>query len=84
MTVFLTEGNRVFYVSILSLDCLVSGYTYGRFYYKQASMCHPCHKYYITVMVFVCSYIRTTLAHSCTTVWFGVIGTVWFGVIATV
>ena len=47
---------------IFSLVRLGNGYASGRLFYVQASMYHPRHTYYITVLVFVCSYVRTTLA----------------------
>ena len=62
LTVFITEGKRVFHVSILSLVRLVNGYASVRRSYGQASTYRPRHTYYITVLVFVCPYVRTTLS----------------------
>ena len=61
LTVFITKGKRVFHMSILSLVRLGNGYAYGRLSYKQASTYRPRHMYYVTVLVFVCPYVRTTL-----------------------
>ena len=62
LTVFLTEVKIVFHVSILSLVRSGNGYTSGCLSYVQASNYRPCHTYYVTVLVFVCPYVRTTLA----------------------
>ena len=62
LTVFLTEGKIVFHVSMLSLVCLVNGYTYGLYSYGQASKYLPFHTYYVTFLVFVCLCVCTTLA----------------------
>ena len=80
LTVFLTKGKRVFHMLILSLVFLGNGYVSGRISYVQASTYCLWHTYYITVLVFVCPYVRTTLAHPCRTVQFGVFSTVWIGV----
>ena len=37
---------------------------YGRLSYGQASTYRPCHTYYVTILIFVCPYVRTTLADS--------------------
>ena len=62
LTVFLTKGKRVFYVLILFLVCSGNGYRSERISYIQTSTCIPHNTYYITVVVFVCSYVCTTLA----------------------
>ena len=64
LTILITEGNRVFHVSILYLVSLGSIYVSGHISYGQASTYHPRHTYYITVVVFVCLYVRTTLAET--------------------
>ena len=61
LTVFLTEGKRVFHISILYLVRLGNGYASGRLSYGQASAYRPRHMHYVTVLVFVCPYVRTTL-----------------------
>ena len=33
----------------------------GPLSYRQDSTCHPFHMYYVAVVVFLCSYVRTTL-----------------------
>ena len=62
MTVFLTKGNRVFHMSILSLVCLGNGYTTGHMTYGQASTYCPRNTYYVTVLLFVYLYVHTPLA----------------------
>ena len=62
LTVFLNEGKRVFHVSILSLVRSGKGFTSGRISYGQASTYRPCPMYYVTVLMFVCLYVCTTLA----------------------
>ena len=62
LTVFLTKGKRVFHVSILSLVRLGNGFASGRVSYGQASTYRSCPTYYVTVLVFVCPYVHTTLA----------------------
>ena len=62
MNVFLTEGKRVFHMSILSLVFSGNGYAYGRLSYGQASTYCPCHTYCVAVLVFVRPYVRTALA----------------------
>ena len=62
LTEFLTKVKRVFHVLILSLVLLGSGYTSDRIYYGQASTYCPCHTHYFAILVFVCPYVRTTLA----------------------
>ena len=64
LTIFLTKGKRVFHVSILSLVRSGNGFVYGRLSYGQTSTYHPRSTYYVTVLVFVCPYICTTLAYS--------------------
>ena len=64
LTVFLTEGKRVFHVSILSLVRSGNGFTSGRLSYGKDSTYRPHPTYYVTVLVFVCPYVRTTLANS--------------------
>ena len=64
LVVFLAKGKRVFHVSILSLVCLGNCYASGRLYYGQASTYRPRHTYYVTVFVFLCPYVCTTLAQS--------------------
>ena len=61
LTVFLTEGKRVFYVSILSLVRSGNGFASGHLSYRQASTYRPRTTYYVTVLVFVCMYVWTTL-----------------------
>ena len=61
-----------------------NGYASGRIFYGHASTYRPRHTYYVTVLVFVCMYIRTALAHPCRTVRFCLIATVWTGMTATV
>ena len=68
LTVFLTEGKRVFRVSIFSLVCSGNGFASGRLHYGQASTYRPRPTYYITVLVFVCLFVCTALACS-TTIW---------------
>ena len=60
LTVFLTEGKRVFHMSILSLVRSGNGFSSGRLSYGQVSTYHPCPTYYVTVLVFVCMYVCTT------------------------
>ena len=36
-------------------------------------MGHPCHLVYVTVGRFMCSYVRTSSTHSCTTLWLSLI-----------
>ena len=84
LIVFLTKGKRVFHMSIFSLVRLGNGFTSGRISYGQAPTYRPRHTYYITVLVLVCPYVRTALAHLCRTVRFCLIATVWTGVNATV
>ena len=84
LTVFLTEGKRVFHVSILSLVRSGNGFASGLLSYGQDFTFHPCPTYYVTVLVFVCLYVCTTLAHPCRTVRFCLIATVWIVVTATV
>ena len=62
LTVFLIEGIRVFHVSILSLVRSGNGFTPGRISYGQASTYRPQHTYYVTVLVFVCTYERPIIA----------------------
>ena len=64
LTVFLTEGKRVFRLLILSLVRSGNVFVYGRLSYGQASTYRPHPTYYVTVLVFVCPYVRTTLANS--------------------
>ena len=59
LTVFLTKGKRVFRVLILSLVRSRNGYESGRLSYGQASNYRTRHRYYVTVLVFVCLYVRT-------------------------
>ena len=84
LTVFHTKSKRVFHVLILSLVRLGNGYASGCLSYGQASAYRLLHTYYVTVLVFVCLYVCTTLAHPCRTVRFCLIATVWTGVTATV
>ena len=70
LAVFLTKVKRVFHVSILSLVVLVNCYASGRLSYRQASTYRPCYTYCVTVLVFVCPYVCTTLSHPCRTVLF--------------
>ena len=84
LNVFITEGKRVFHMSILSLVRSGNGFASGRLSCRQASTYCPRPTYYVTVLVFVCRYICTTLAHPCITVRFCLIATVWTGVTATV
>ena len=49
-------------MSILSLVRLGNCFAYGRLSYGQASMYRPRPTYYVTVLVFVCLYVYTTLA----------------------
>ena len=44
---------------------------------RHTSTCRPRHMVYVTFVGFVCPYVRTTLEHPCTTVWFGMSTTVW-------
>ena len=80
----LTFGKRVFHVLILSLVFSGNGDAYNRLSYVQDSTYRPNHTYYITVVLFVCQYVRLILAHPCRTVPFVVIATVWIGVIANI
>ena len=84
LTVFLTKGKIVFHILILYLVHSGNGFTSGCLFYGQASMYRPCPTYYVTVLVFVCLYVCTTLSHPCITVRFCLIATVWTGVTATV
>ena len=84
LTVFLTKGKRVFHASILHLVRSGNGFASGRISYGQDSTYRPCHTYYVTVLVFLCPYVYTTLAHPCRIVWFFLIDTVWTGVTSTV
>ena len=84
LTIFLAKGKRVFHVSILSLVSSGNSYAYGRLSYGQAYTYLPRHTYYVTVLVFVWPYVRTTLPHPCRTLRFCVIATVWTGVTATI
>ena len=61
LTVFITEGKIVFHVLILSLVCLGNVYVSGRLSYRHDYMYHPRHTYCITVLVFVCTSVSTTL-----------------------
>ena len=61
LTVFLTEGKRVFHVSNLSLDFSGNEYASDRISYRQTSTYRPHHMQYVTVVVFVCPYVRTVL-----------------------
>ena len=61
LTVFLTEGKRVFHVSIFSLVRSGNSFASGRLSYGQAFMFHPRPTYYVTVLVCVCLYVCTTL-----------------------
>ena len=47
---------------ILSLVRSGNGFASGRLSYGQASMYHPRPTYYVTVLVFVCLYVCTTLS----------------------
>ena len=67
LTVFLTEGKRVFHLSILYLVRSGNGLVSGRLSYGQASTYRPRPTYYVNVLVFVCPCIRTTLEHLCRT-----------------
>ena len=49
-------------MSILSFVRLGNGYASSRLSCVKASMYRPRHTYYITGLVFVCPYVRTTLA----------------------
>ena len=62
LTIFRTEGKRVFHMQILSLVSSGNGYASGRISYGQVSAYRPRHMYYVTVLVFVCPFVRTTLA----------------------
>ena len=62
LTVFLTEGKRVFHVLILSLVRSGKGFASGRLFYGQASTYRPCPTYYATILVFLCPYVRMTVA----------------------
>ena len=84
LTVFLTEDKRVFHVSILYLVCSGNGLVCGRLSYGQASKYRTRPTYYVTVLVFVCLYVCTTLSHPYRTVRVYLIATVWTGVTATV
>ena len=67
---FLTKGKRVFHVSILSLVLSGNGYASGRLSFGQASTPPPRHTYHVTVLVFVCPYIRTYDISTCFTTMF--------------
>ena len=84
LTVFLTEVKRVFHMLILSLVRSGNGFASVRLSYGQAFTYHPRPTYSITVLVFVCLYVCTTLTHPFRTVRFWLIDTVWTGVTATV
>ena len=84
LTVFLTKGKRVFHVFILSLVRSGDGFASGSLYCGQDSTYRPRPTYYVTVLVFVCLYVCTTLAHFFRSVQFCLIATVWTGVTATV
>ena len=84
LTVFLTEGKKVFHVSILSLVRSGNGFASDRISYKHASTYRPRPTYYITVLLFVCLYVCTTLSHPCRKVFFFLIATVCIDVTATV
>ena len=84
LTVFLTEGKRVFHVSIFYLVSSGNGFASGPLSYVQASTYRPRPMYYVTVLVFVYLYLCTTLAHPCRIVRFCLIAAVWNGVAATV
>ena len=84
LTVFLTESKRIFHVSIFYLVRSGNGFASGRLSYGQAFTFHPHPTYYVTVLVFVCMYICTTLIHPYRAVRFWLIDTVWTGVTATV
>ena len=62
LTVFLTEGKRVFHVPILSLVRSGNSFASGRLSYGQASTYRPRPTYYVTVLVFLFPYVCTTLA----------------------
>ena len=49
-------------MSIFSLVSSGNGFTSGRLSYGHASTYRPCPTYFITVLVFVCLYVCTTLA----------------------
>ena len=61
LTVFLTEGKRFFHMSIILSACLGDVYEYDRLSYRHNSTCRPRHTVYVTVVVFVCPYVCTTL-----------------------
>ena len=61
LTIFLTEGKRAFSVSVLFLACSGNGYVSGSIYYRQISTWRLHNMVYVTVVVFVCSYVHTTL-----------------------
>ena len=63
LTVFLPEGKRVFHVLIVSLVRLGDGFASDRLSYGQASTYRPRPTYYLTVLVFVCLYVCTTIAN---------------------
>ena len=62
LTIFLTKVKIIFHVLILFLVCLENGYASGRLSYGKTSMYRPRHTHYVTIVVFVCPYIRTPLA----------------------
>ena len=62
LTVFLTKGKRVFHMSILSLVRSGNGFASGRLSYGQACTYRPRPTYYVTILVFVCLYVCTTLS----------------------
>ena len=64
LTVFLTEAKGVFDVSILSLACSGNGYASDHISYRHTSTCRPCHTLCVTVVLFVCPSVHTTLALS--------------------
>ena len=49
---------------ILSLACLVGFYASERLSYRQTPTCRPRHTLYVTVVVFLCPSVRTTLAQT--------------------
>ena len=64
MTIFLTEGKRVFHVSIFSLAQSGNGYASGCLYDVHAYTYQPCNTYYVTVLVFSCPSVRTALSRT--------------------
>ena len=80
LTVIITTDKRVFHLFILSLLFSENVYVYDRIYYRQTSTFRPRHMVYVTVVGFVCAYVRIELAHPCTTVCFGVGANLWISV----